>query len=1192
MDNQGIQIDEELQHSDELTIEKEMPVRQDSIIDLWATVDKSRLEQDIHIVPLDQVFTRFHTDPRNGLSDNFVSDSRAQYGSNKITPPKQPCYFWLLFKELFMGFNCILWFGGILAFLAYKPFGEPNPSITNLALGVVLILVITCNSILNVYQQLKSIKIVAAFSKLLPMLTTVRRDGRQQQILTDELVPGDIILVRMGDKLPADCRFISCDGLKINTSELTGESKPISVTVQCTNTNFMESTNIGFYSSMVEQGTGEAVVIAIGDNTVLGKMSKLTRGSSGDEITGLHREVNRFVLFVILSTIIAIIILWITWISWLNYDHYGFVTFNANIVNSIGMIVGFLPVGLPSAVTLVLTIVAKQMYRQRVLVKSLQIVETFNSVSVIATDKTGTLTQNKMTVTHLLWDTQSVYEVPLPQPEITQEETIFQTIRRLSTDVVETARRLSIDAATMVRKLSLVNINQSQPMASCTDKNRINKISSEASEIQIQAFRDLLLGASLCNNAEIQLVQDTQIGQDLSKMKSELRVVGDAADTALYNLCTERCLVDIEKVREVNPRLKVLPFNSTNKFMISANQLETIDSSISEQDRTVLVTLKGAPDIVIQRCSTYKKNNDEIASLDIDIKKMLFNRQEDLGKNGNRVIAMCQQELTQQQYDNMMKNYNDKQRSQLLEVNNEDLNGFPSDNYCFIGLFSLFDPPRPEVPDAVLKARRAQIRIAMVTGDHPTTAKAIAKQVHILTPEIIDMNGIDTFKLEKNSNGESILNLYRNDRLIRQHPPGEVKRIDSLSKNARDMIRRASIVAGDIEYRQPPWYQRLWKSCRNQIQEPKTDVEPTQKMEYIPYAIVVTGADINYMDDSMWDWVLSHQELVFARTSPEQKLRIVMEFQRRAEIVAVTGDGTNDAPALKCAHLGVAMQSGTEVSKEAGDMILLDNNFSSIIQAIETGRLLSDNLKKVAIYLLPGGSWSQIWPVFFNLWFGMPLALSAFLATVFCMINDVFMSLAMVTEKPERDIMSRPPSIRSKDHLLNFKLLFHAYMLVGNFECFTGFFCFCYYWIDNGVPFYSFMFTFENFGNNPKTPYTPEELIIMTYVSQSVYYCSVCLFQFFNYFATRTRYASLFEHNPFWGKGKNWYVFGAMVISAGVQIIITQIGWFNQVFSTSRVPVKYIMPTLGFGMLWLVIDELRKLCIRKYPRSFIAKIAW
>jgi sodium/potassium-transporting ATPase subunit alpha len=189
--------------------------RLDSTVDLWATVDKSRLEQDVHIIPLQEVFNRFHTDPRTGLAANTIPDARAQYGDNKLTPPKKPSYAWLLFKELFMGFNCILWFAGVLAFLAYKPFGEPAPSITNLALGVVLFLVITLNSILNVYQQLKSIKIVAAFSKLLPTLATVRRDGSEQQVLTDEIVPGDIILIRMGDKLPADCRFIACDGLKV-----------------------------------------------------------------------------------------------------------------------------------------------------------------------------------------------------------------------------------------------------------------------------------------------------------------------------------------------------------------------------------------------------------------------------------------------------------------------------------------------------------------------------------------------------------------------------------------------------------------------------------------------------------------------------------------------------------------------------------------------------------------------------------------------------------------------------------------------------------------------------------------------------------------------------------------------------------------------------------------------------------------
>jgi sodium/potassium-transporting ATPase subunit alpha len=595
------------------------------------------------------------------------------------------------------------------------------------------------------------------------------------------------------------------------------------------------------------------------------------------------------------------------------------------------------------------------MYGQHVLVKSLQIIETFNSVSVIATDKTGTLTQNKMTVTHLLWDIDGVYEAPMRKRKAEEENTIFDAIRRLSSDALDLARRLSDSTVKLARKLSSNSDDQTEriPLVN-NDTEKSDVPPPAASEIRVQAFRDLLLGAALCNNAEKQMVKEIDINQHGINTEPKLQLVGDAADTALYHLCADQCSVHIEKVRSVNPRLKVLPFNSTNKFMISANQLETSDDSIPEKDRPVLIILKGAPDIVIQRCSTYKMSNNTVAPLDAETKKTLSGRQEELGKNGYRVIAMCQQKLKRQQFNDMIKGNMKKEESSSSDQG-EDLSGFPSNDYCFIGLFSLLDPPRPEVPDAVSKARQAQIRVAMVTGDHPTTAKAIAKQVNILTTEIADTNGVDTFKLEKNSDGKSILNLYRNDNSIEQHEPGAVQNTDSLSENTKKMLKQAAAESGEAELEESAWHKRAWLSCRNQFEEPETDIEPTEKMEYIPYAIVVAGADINHMDDFMWDWVLSHQELVFARTSPEQKLRIVSEFQRRAEVVAVTGDGTNDAPALQCAHLGVAMQSGTEVSKEAGDMILLDNNFASIIQAIETGRLLSDNLKKVAIYLLPGG---------------------------------------------------------------------------------------------------------------------------------------------------------------------------------------------------------------------------------------------
>ena len=202
------------------------------------------------------------------------------------------------------------------------------------------------------------------------------------------------------------------------------------------------------------------------------------------------------------------------------------------------------------------------------------------------------------------------------------------------------------------------------------------------------------------------------------------------------------------------------------------------------------------------------------------------------------------------------------------------------------------------------------------------------------------------------------------------------------------------------------------------------------------------------------------------------------------------------------------------------------------------------------------------------------------------------MSLAMVTEKAENDIMSQPPIVRRKSRLFNFKAVIHGYLFVGSFECFTAFFCFCYHWIDNGVPFYSFVLTYEHFGNAPRINVPPDVLNQMVYTSQSVYYSSLCIFQFFNFLATRTRYTSVVRQNPIWGKNRNLYGFGVMLISIGIQLIFTRISWFNQVFSTAPIPIKYILPTLGFGVLFLLLDELRKLCIRTFPNSILAKIAW
>ncbi|UJR18712.1 hypothetical protein I4U23_005619 [Adineta vaga] len=985
-----------------------------------------------------------------------------------------------------------------------------------------------------------------------PSIATVKRNGIEMQLNAEELVPGDVIYIRLGDKIPPDCRLISCHYLQVNTSQLTGESVPITCTVKCTDLNFMETTNLVFYSSLVVQGSGVGIVVNIGDATVLGQVGQMTRGSDGSEVTGLHREINRFVVFIILAAFTCVVLLWITWAAWLNISQTGYISVNGNVINSIGMVVCFIPEGLPAAVTLVLTIVAKRMYKQKVMVKSLVTIEAFNYVSVIATDKTGTLTMNQMSITALLWGTLGEFMVPI-HSEYEQA----------------------------------ITSKQEQGMI---DRKRASLTSTDVAN----ALKDLILGACLCNNAAKQSCITSNNGDathnpepntDDDETSSKLiQVIGDAADVALYNMCKEKCSVNIEQVKKMNPRINSVPFNSKNKFMITANLL----AQTSNDNEMVLITLKGAPDFILSRCSTYKDDsNGEILPMTDEFRATVQERQETLGESGYRVIAMIQQKMSKQQYDMMIEAYktnkNYPQSTEQLSPDELDLNGLPTKNYCFIGMFALLDPARPEVPEAVLKARGAHIRVCMVTGDHPTTAATIGKKVNILSKEISIDNGIDSFRIEDdNETQETLAHFVRNTHtLLESHIVGElttsidVKGIKSIS----------------ISKKKSNIFKRLWNGFLFYLRDPN-QVKDVKKLDIIPYGVVVTGSDIHSMDDHMWDWVLSHKEIVFARTSPEQKLRIVMEFSKRGEVVAVTGDGTNDAPALKQADLEVAMAAGTEVAKEAGDMILLDNNFSSIITAIEMGRLLSDNLKKVAIYLLPGGTWSEVIPVLVSTWMGIPLSLSLFLGVVFCMFNDIVNSLAMVSETAEQDIMSRPPAIRHKNHLVDWKLLVHAYLIMGNIECFTAFFCFFWYYASQDIPVSSIFFTYANFGTDPPINKTRDELTSILQTGQSIYYVDLCIMQMFNLIWTRTRYVSFFKHNPLFGKARNLTLCIGVVFSTSVGLLITLVPWFNSVFKTKPVPVKYICPALGFGLSLFIFDEVRKFLMRRYPKSCLAKMAW
>jgi len=436
---------------------------------------------------------------------------------------------------------------------------------------------------------------------------------------------------------------------------------------------------------------------------------------------------------------------------------------------------------------------------------------------------------NQMTITAILWGQNGEYLVPI----YTNEDKTVVPEERI--------------------------IGQKQP--SLTAKSESN------------TMKDLLLGACLCNNATIQSSSSTEADgaeneametNDDETSKPTTKLVGDAADVALYRLCEEKCSIDIGHVRKCNPRINAVPFNSKNKFMLTANLLEQNSTST---DDNVLITLKGAPDFILSRCSMYKDDEGiELMPMTDEFKTTIQQRQEALGKSGYRVIAMVQQTISKDKYDANMQEYKKAKKSQQAASDEPDLNGLPNNKYCFIGeykfdfvtpdnmlcttgMFSLLDPARPEVPNAVLKARRAQIRVAMVTGDHPTTAAAIAKKVNILSQEISINGGIDTFRIEHdNKTGQILAHLMRNTTtLLETHVISELT--TNIEAACMKTLATDDNTVNKKKKKKPNICKRIMKRILFYFSDPN-QVKDIVKLEMIPYGVVVAGSDIPSMDVS------------------------------------------------------------------------------------------------------------------------------------------------------------------------------------------------------------------------------------------------------------------------------------------------------------------------------------------------------
>jgi sodium/potassium-transporting ATPase subunit alpha len=444
-----------------------------------------------------------------------------------------------------------------------------------------------------------------------------------------------------------------------------------------------------------------------------------------------------------------------------------------------------------------------------------------------------------------------------------------------------------------------------------------------------------------------------------------------------------------------------------------------------------------------------------------------------------------------------------------------------------VGLVGIRDPPRPDVPSAIEVIRRAGVRVFMVTGDFKLTAVAIARQVGI-----IKQHHIDTIDNIRSFTPE-------------KYPEG---------------VRPSTIKPSDDD--------------------------PIR-------ALVLTGDDVASLSPAEWNVIVGvYTEIVFARTTPDQKMKIVENIKARGDnTVAVTGDGVNDAPALKAADIGVAMGSGSDVAKEAAALILLNNDFASIPVAIEMGRLVFDNLKKVTLYLMPVGSYTEFMAVLSNVLLGMQIPLSSYLQVCFSITNDVVMSTSLMYEKAEADLMLRKPRNARTDRLTDWRLFVQIYFFIGlmAWPCAMG--MFFLYMHQHGLAFYDVILVYNKWEDGWQG-YTLDELTQLVNTGQCVYYVTMVFMQYGCLLSIRNRRVSILQSNPLWGPRKNLIVPLGMVGTMLIAVINLYGPGLQSVFYTTPIPAMFWGPPFGFALGILLMDEVRKLIVRTYPKSIIAKMAW
>ena len=757
-----------------------------------------------HLLPFETVFAALRSSS-DGLSAAEAAARLRAHGPNELKEAISRPAWKMLVAQFVEPMILILVAAALLSFF-----------LGDLTEGVAILAIVLLFGVLGFIQEYRAEKAMAALKQMSCPVVRVRRGGSLLEIPARDLAPGDLVLLEAGNIVPADLRLIEVVNLGVMEAALTGESESVRKQVAPLSGEKLalgDRKNLAYMGTIVAQGRGAGVVVETGMRTELGKIAGMIQGIDEGR-TPLQRklaQVGKHLSIAGLGAASALLA-----IGLIRGEKFG-----EMLLTAVSLLVAVVPEGLPAVITATLALGGRRMLKRHALIRKLPAVETLGAVTVICTDKTGTLTENRMTVTRL---------------------------------------------HTRNRDLFLAGDSAAPSLPAVEDEPELFP---------------LLLAASLCNDAHL-------VYEESGKPP---RMIGDPTETALL-VAAERFGIATQPLVDELPRIAEFPFDSDRKRMATLHRGDEGDFPLPDaMEAPVLAAVKGSPDGLAQ-ISTHVLDHGRIVPLDDDARRKFHADNERMANDGIRVLGIAFRRLD---------------APPAAHAHARDVES----HLVFCGLIGMMDPPREAVRAAVASSHAAGIRTLMITGDHPLTASAIARN-------------------------------------LRLPPEGE---------------------------------------------------EPS----------VLTGGELAALSDADLERQAEHIS-VYARVSPEDKLRIVSALQKRGHIVAMTGDGVNDSPALKRAEIGVAMGiTGTDVAKESSKMVLLDDNFATIVSAIEEGRTIYDNLVRFITYSF-GGNLGKVLVMMLAPLAGIgAMALRPLHLLWLNLLTDGLMGLALGLESAETDVMSRPP---------------------------------------------------------------------------------------------------------------------------------------------------------------------------------------